>query len=473
MREYQMLIGGKWLSARENFEVRNPYNQETLGICPKASREDVEQAIASAVQGFKAMSRMPAHQRCAVLQKTSELIDANKEEIAAIIAGEAGKAWKYALGEASRAAETFKFASEEAKQSHGELVPMDASRGSENRFGFYQRVPIGVVIAISPFNFPLNLVAHKVAPAIASGNSVVLKPASYTPLTALKLGELMMQAGLPHGALNIVMGGGSTVGAWLVEHPEPAMVTFTGSPPVGQFIKERAGMKRVTLELGSNSAVIVEDGADLDYAVARCAMGSYANSGQVCIAVQRIYVNRKIYPTFLKKFIAATEKQVVGDPLDKNCDVGPMIEEKEAVRVEEWIKEAVARGAKIAAGGKRAGAVFEPTVLTEVKPDMKVMAQEIFAPVVCLVPYDDFDQAVCLADNSLYGLQAGVFTKDIGQAFKAIHGLNVGGVIINDVPTYRADHMPYGGNKLSGLGREGLKYAMEEMTNIKMVCFNL
>ncbi|RKY86071.1 aldehyde dehydrogenase [candidate division KSB1 bacterium] len=473
IKEYKMLIGGKWLSGKESFEVKNPYNNEVLGTVPKASKEDVEMAISSAEKSFKIMSEMPAHKRSSILQRTSELINDKKEEIAEIIAKEAGKAWKYAIGEASRAVETFKFASEEAKHIAGETVPMDASKGSENRFGFYIRVPIGIIGAISPFNFPLNLVAHKVAPAIAAGNTVVLKPASYTPLTAIKLGEIMIEAGIPDGALNIIMGGGSTVGTWLVESPKLAMITFTGSPPVGQFIKNRAGMKRVTLELGSNSAALIDEDADIDYAVQRTVMGSFANSGQVCISVQRIYIHKNIYDEFLEKFLDSTKKQVVGDPLDKNCDVGPMIDEGEAIRAETWVNEAVESGAKILTGGKREGAMFQPTVLTNVKPDMKVISSEIFAPVVSVIPFSDFDEAVKLVDDSIYGLQAGVFTKDVNKAFRAIKNINVGGVIINDVPTYRADHMPYGGNKLSGIGREGLKYAIEEMTNIKMVCFNL
>jgi len=474
VQEYKMLINGKWLTGQECFEVFNPYNNEVIGTVPKASKDDVENAIESARKAAGVMASMPAHQRSAILQKTSELIKANKNEIAEIIAKESGKAWKYAVGEAGRSVQTFKFASEEAKQSHGEIVPMDASKGSENRFGFFIREPIGIVGAISPFNFPINLVAHKVAPAIASGNSVVLKPASYTPLTALRLGEIMMEAGLPDGALNIIMGGGSTVGNWMVEDPRLAMITFTGSPPVGEFIKNKAGMKRVTLELGSNSAAVLdEDVYDFDFAVNRCVMGSYANSGQVCISIQRIFVHTKIYDTFLEKFVEATKKQVVGDPLDKRCDVGPMIDEGEAKRTEEWVNEAVEQGAKILTGGKRNRTVYEPTVLTNVKPEMKVVAQEIFAPVVSVMPFSDFSDALKMADDSIYGLQVGVFTKDVNKAFKAIKGVNVGGVIVNDVPTYRADHMPYGGNKLSGLGREGLKYAMEEMTNIKMVVFNL
>lgn len=472
-KEYKMLIDGQWLSGKELFEVRNPYNGNVLGTVPKATREDVDAAIQSAQRALEKMSGMPAHQRSKILETISHLIVQHKEELAAIIAQEAGKAWKYALAEVGRAVQTFKFAAEEAKQIHGETVPMDAGEGSENYLGFYLRTPVGVIGAISPFNFPLNLVAHKVAPAIAAGNTVVLKPASATPLTAIRLGELMLEAGLPAGALNIVFGSGSTAGEWLVTDPRLAMITFTGSPPVGKRIHQLAGLKKVTLELGSNSAVIIDEDANLDWAVPRCVMGSFANSGQICISVQRIYVHKKIEQQFLEKFLAVVEKQVVGDPMDKNCDVGPMINEKEAERAESWVKEAIQNGARILAGGTRQGAMFQPTVLTDVKPDMKVVADEIFAPVVSVVPFDDFAQAVRMVDDSKYGLQAGIFTTNIQRAFTAIKGINVGGVIINDVPTFRADHMPYGGNKESGIGREGLKYAIEEMTNIRMVCFRL
>jgi len=325
----------------------------------------VNRAIESAWQAFEIISSMPAHQRSKILEKTSELIIRHQEEITAIIASESGKAWKYAFSEVSRGVETFKFAAEEAKQIHGETIPMDASPSAENRMGFFIRMPIGVIGAISPFNFPLNLVAHKVAPAIAAGNSVILKPATATPLTALKMGELLMEAGLPDGALNIIMGGGSTVGDWLVTDPRLAMITFTGSPPVGKYIMSRGGLKKYTMELGNNSAVIICDDADIEKAVPRCVVGSFANSGQVCISVQRIYVHRSIEKEFTDRFVAAARKQVVGDPLDKNCDVGPMISIHEAERAEEWIKEAVDSGAVILTGGKRNGAMFEPTVLTK------------------------------------------------------------------------------------------------------------
>ena len=472
-KKYKMLINGKWLTSSDTIEVKNKFNKKVIGTIPKASKDDVNQAIKSAQDGFKVMSNMPAHQKSAVLEKTSALIDQHKEEIAGIIAMEAGKAWKYALGEVNRAVQTFKFASEEAKNIHGETVPMDAGVGGENKIGFFMRFPIGIVGAISPFNFPLNLVAHKVAPAIAAGNSVVLKPATTTPLTALRMGELLMEAGLPDGALNIIMGGGSTVGDWLVTDPRIAMVTFTGSPPVGKYIMSRGGLKKYTMELGANSAVILCDDADIDKAIPRCIIGSYANSGQVCISLQRIYIHKRVEQEFTEKFITAAKLLVVGDPVNKDCDVGPMIDIREAERVEMWIKEAVTDGAKIQIGGTRNGAMVQPTVLTNVKPEMKVVKDEIFGPVVSIIPFEDIDDVVHQVDDSKYGLQAGIYTSDISKAFKAVKEINVGGVIINDVPTYRVDHMPYGGNKESGIGREGLKYAVEEMTNIKMVCFNL
>jgi len=473
LKEYKTLINGKWLSGNETIDVINPYNQEILGTIPKATKDDVNAAIESAQHAFEIISTMPAHQRSKILERTSELIQKHQEEITTIIASESGKAWKYAWAEVSRGAETFKFAAEEAKQIHGETIPMDASPSGENRMGFFVRTPIGVIGAISPFNFPLNLVTHKVAPAIAAGNSVVLKPATTTPLTALKMAELLMEAGLPNGVLNIIMGGGSTVGDWLVTDPRLAMITFTGSPPVGKYIMSRGGLKKYTMELGNNSAVIICEDADIEKAIPRCVVGSFANSGQICISVQRIYVHQSIEREFTRHFVEATKKLVIGDPLDKNCDVGPMIDIREAERTEQWIHEAESNGAEILTGGKRNGAMFEPTVLTRVTPEMKVVSDEIFAPVVSIIPYADFDDMLRQVDNSRYGLQAGIYTQKIDYAFKAIKKINVGGIMINDAPIFRVDHMPYGGNKESGIGREGLKFAIEEMTNIRMVCFNL
>ena len=459
---------------RQGIEVINPYNESLIGVVPEASADDVGNAVVAArLQGFPVISGMPAYERSEILARTAEFILRDKEEIAGIIAGEAGKSWKYAITEAERSAETFKFASLEAKAGHGEIVPMDASPVSAGRFGFYIRVPIGVIGAITPFNFPLNLVAHKVAPAIAAGNSLVLKPASKTPLSAIKLAELLTEAGLPAGVLNLVVWSGATVGMQLVEDERLAMITFTGSPPVGREIKSRCGLKRVTLELGSNSPTIIDEDGDVDAAVARCVVGSFANSGQVCISVQRIFVHRHCYAEFIGKFVAATRKLKVGDPLDKSCDIGPMISRQELHRALSWLDEAKRLGARVEVGGEAIGNCLRPTILTGVTREMKVICSEVFAPIVSVLPYDSFEEALVMADDSLYGLQAGIFTRDINKAFMAIRRLDVGGVIINDIPTFRVDHMPYGGNKDSGLGREGVRYAMEEMTNIKMVCFNL
>jgi acyl-CoA reductase-like NAD-dependent aldehyde dehydrogenase len=470
---HKTLIGGKWKEGKELLGATNKYTGEVIGSVPLTDKETFEEAIRSAQDGFSLISSMPAYERSKILEKTSEKIEEQKEEITRIIAMEAGKAWKHAKAEVERAVQTFKFASEEAKSIHGETIPMDAAMGGEKRIGFYIRFPVGIVGAISPFNFPLNLVAHKVAPAIAAGCSVVLKPASMTPLTSLKLGEIMMEAGLPDGALNVIIGSGSTVGNWLVTDPRVSMITFTGSPPVGREIKEKSGLKKVTLELGSNSACIIDESADLDLAVPHCIVGSFAYAGQVCISVQRIYIHRKMFNQFTQRFLKGTEALKLGDPLDPETDVGPMITEGDAKRTESWVKEAFEGGAKILIGGKREKNFYYPTVLTNMKPEMKVMATEVFAPVVSFVPFDDFSDAVRMTDDSIYGLQAGVYTSDIEKAFQAVKGIKVGGVIVNDVPTYRADQMPYGGVKESGMGREGLKFAIEEMTDIKMVVFNL
>ena len=471
---YRVLIGGEWTGDDlPGIDVLNPFDDTLIGIVPEADPALVEKAVTAALEGFKVNSALPAWKRAEILEKTAGFMLRDKEEIAGIIAREAGKSWKFALAEAERTAETFRFASLEARNEHGEVIPMDASPVSAGRFGFYLRVPIGVIGAITPFNFPMNLVAHKVAPAIAAGNALVVKPATKTPLSLLKMAELLEEAGLPAGVLNIVIGSGKVVGNQLVKDDRLAMITFTGSPPVGRGIKELAGLKRVTLELGSNSPTIIDEDADLAKVVPRCVMGSFANSGQVCISVQRIFVHRKRYEEFLTKIVAATRQLVVGDPMDRRCDIGPMISNVELERALVWLEEAKALGARVETGGARIGNCLEPTILSGVTPEMKVMCSEVFAPIVSIVPFDTFEEALDMADASVYGLQAGIYTNDINKAFRAIKRLDVGGVIINDVPTFRVDHMPYGGNKESGLGREGIRFAMEEMTNIKMVCINL
>jgi len=471
-----MLIGGEWRTgAKKNKTIRvvDKYSDETIGTVPAASREDVQEAVRAAAEAFPRFSETPAHARSAMLARVSELLARDREQIAALISREAGKAWKYSAGEVDRAVETFRFAAEEAKRIHGETVPMDASTGGEQRMGFYLRTPIGVVAAISPFNFPLNLVAHKVAPALAAGNTVVLKPASTTPLTAVRLAELLVEAGVPAGAFNLIFGGGSTVGNWLVTDPRVGKITFTGSPPVGEQIMKVAGLKKVTLELGNNSGTIIEEDADLRKAVPRCVASAFANSGQVCISLQRLYLHERIAAAFTERFVEATGRLVVGNPLEKDCDVGPMIDAGEAARAEAWIREAVSAGARVLAGGRREGRMLEPTVLADVRPDMKVVCQEVFAPVVSLISYRDFEQALEMLADSEYGLQAGIYTRDIHKAFRAIQRIDVGGLMVNDTSIFRVDHMPYGGNRRSGIGREGVRFAIEEMTNLRMVCFNL
>ena len=468
-KSYKLFIDGKWESGKDAMAVIDKYTGETIGTVPVASKETVDRAIAAARAAFPAWSRTPAHKRFRILEKAANLIERSKEEIAGIICREAGKAWKYSLGEVSRAVETFQFSAEEAKRIHGETVPMDASTAGEGRIGYWLRCPVGVVAAITPFNFPLNLVAHKVGPALAVGNTLVLKPASTTPLTAIRLAEILEEAGVPAGVFNVVVGSGGTVGEWLTVDPRVAKITFTGSPPVGEEIIRKAGLKKVTMELGNNSGTIIEPDADLGAAVPRCVVSAFANSGQVCISLQRLYIHKSIAAEFTKRFLDETRKLKVGNPVEKDCDVGPMIDEKEAVRAENWVKEAVAQGAKVLIGGKREGRVMQPTVLVNVRPEMKVMCQEAFAPLVSLYEYESFDDAVRMVEDSPYGLQAGIYTNDLRKALLAVDRINVGGVMINDTSIFRVDHMPYGGNKMSGLGREGVRFACEEMTSIKMV----
>jgi acyl-CoA reductase-like NAD-dependent aldehyde dehydrogenase len=467
--EYKLLIDGQWVGDGPTLEVKNKYNGETVGVLPLARREDLDQAIAAAVSAREVMAEMPAHKRSAILLRTAALIRVRADDLAKTIAAESGKALKFARTEVDRAQSTFTIASEEAKRLHGETIPLDAVPAGEGYFGFWTRRPVGVIAAISPFNFPLNLVAHKVAPALAAGNTLVLKPATTTPLAAVKLCEILQEAGLPPGAINLVVGSGSTVGEWLVTDPRVDKITFTGSPDVGRHILSVAGIKKVTLELGNTSPVVIAPDADLDFVAKRCAVGAFYNSGQVCISVQRIYSQKQVYEPFSEKFIQATNAMIVGDPLDERVDVGPMIDSKEVDRIESWVKEAQASGAKVLTGGKRNGAVYYPTVLADVTAEMKVINEEVFAPVASVISCDDFDESLRQANDTKFGLQVGVFTKDIDRVLKAVRRLNFGGVIINDTPAFRADHMPYGGNRQSGLGREGVRFAMEDMTNIQMV----
>jgi len=471
--EYKLLIDGQWTGSGTPLEVKNKYDGRAVGVLPTATREDLNKALDAAERAEDVMADMPAHKRADILLRTAALLRERADDLAKTIAAEAGKALKFARAEVDRAASTFTIAAEEAKRLHGETIPLDAVPAGEGYFGFWTRRPVGVIAAISPFNFPLNLVAHKVAPALASGNTIVLKPASTTPLVAVKLCQILHEAGVPAGAINLVVGGGGTVGEWLITDERVDKITFTGSPEIGKHILSVAGIKKVTLELGNTSPVVVAPDADLDFVAKRCAVGAFYNSGQVCISVQRIYSEKKVYELFSEKFVKATEAMVVGDPLDERVDVGPMIDSKEVDRIEGWVKEAQGSGAKILTGGKREGTVYYPTVLTNVESDMKVVAEETFGPVASVISSDDFESALKQANDTKFGLQVGVFTNDVNRVLKAIKRLNFGGVIVNDTPNFRADHMPYGGNRQSGLGREGVKFAMEDMTNIQLVAIRL
>lgn len=473
-----MLINGQWREAQIGradsitINVLAPYDSRWIGSIPQASAKDVDDAIAAAETAFLKIKLSP-QERSEILSNTSSLIIENLEDLSRIIAEEAGKPVKDARIEVNRAAQTFLISAEEAKRVHGEVVPVEASKGSENRFAFTLRVPVGIVCAISPFNFPLNLVSHKVGPAIAAGNSVVLKPSSLTPFTAIYLGKLMMEAGLPPGYLNILFGPGHTVGERLLSDPRFALYTFTGSPSVGKRLREAIGLRRAILELGSNSATIIHRDADIQKAYQACVRAGFAYAGQVCISLQRILLHRDVTARFLDRFIPAVEALKSGNPLDEDTDVGPMINEDAAIRAEEWISEAVSKGAKLLTGGGRKGNMVQPTVLTNVDRGMKVVCHEAFAPVVTIQEYNTIDEAIKIVNDSEYGLQAGIFTSDIGVAFKAAKEVQVGGIMVNDTSMYRVDAMPYGGVKASGMGREGPKYAIEEMTDLKIVVFNL
>lgn len=466
-----LLIHGKWVGGETAFEVQDKYTGEIIGTVACAGTAELEAALASARLASAVIAGMPVHRRIVILEKASHLISERGETLADCIARESGKALKFARLEVERAVDTFRLAAHEAGRMHGESVALDAVKSGEGLVGFWRRRPVGVIAAITPFNFPLNLVAHKVAPALAAGNAVILKPAELTPFTAAHLCAILMEAGLPEGCLNLLHGPGQTVGDALVRDRRVDKVTFTGSAAVGRRILAAAGIKKVTLELGNSSPVVIAADADLRAAAEKCAVGANYCSGQVCISTQRILVEAGAADEFQALLKEATARLVVGNPLDEGVDVGPMILPREAERVERWVSEAVGAGARVVLGGRREGAVHWPTILDRVAPDMRVVRDEVFGPVVSVIPCRSFEEALARADDTEYGLQASVFTRDIDRAFQSVARLNFGGVIINDTPHLRPDHIPYGGNRQSGLGREGLRFAMEEMTNIQMIMF--
>ncbi len=471
--KYPLKIKG--ISNGELNEVKSPYSGEPFAAVEQADEKAIKQAITLAKETFdNVMSKMPAHRRSAILAKTAALLQEQHEDFAKTIALEGGKPLKDARIEVSRAIMTFTIASEETLRLDGEQIAMDRQPGNEGRIGMILREPIGVIGAITPFNFPLNLVAHKLAPAIASGCTVVLKPASQTPVSSLKLAEVLRQAGLPEGALVLTPCRGSK-GAALVSDPRIALLTFTGSQEVGWRLRgEIAPGTRIILELGGNGGLVVHNDADLTLAAKAAARGGYVNAGQTCISVQRIYVQEKAYDQFLSTFVDLVKNLKCGDPLDDTVDVGPMIDGGSVDKTVEWIEEAVKGGAKLLAGGKKkSNNVLEPTVLAETKPEHAVVCQEVFGPVVAVMKYKDIDEAIAKMNDSRYGLQAGVFTQNLEIAFKAARQIDAGGVMVNDAPTFRADHMPYGGRKESGVGLEGVRFAIAEMTQPKFICLNL
>ena len=469
----KMLIDGKWVDKDKKIEVTNPYDNSLVDTVPQASAEDMKAAIGAAVEGFRETRRLSTLDRIKILATTARLMEEKKEDLARTISSEGSKTIREARFEVGRAITTMTVSSEEARRVDGETLPFDSRPGSDNRRGYYYRFPIGVIGAITPFNDPLNLVAHKLGPALAGGNSVVLKPATVTPLVALKLGQMILEAGLPPKGLNIVTGYGHEIGDALVTDPRVRMITFTGGPEAGLDIVGKAGLKKIGMELGSNSAVIVMDDADLGRAVPSCVDGAFGCAGQNCIGVQRLFAHAKIFAEFCDKFVTQTKSLVVGPQHDEKTDVGPMITEGEAKRIEAWVQEAVSQGAKVLAGGVRQGSVYQPTVLVDAPLTSKVVAEEVFAPTVALFKFQDLSKVIEVINGSKYGLHAGIFTQNINNAFEAIEGIDVGGIMVNDTSDYRIDQMPFGGVKLSGLGREGIKFAISEMTEPKVVCFNL
>lgn len=472
VKDWPFYIDGKWMSDGERFDVLAPFDHSVVGSAWRGSPAHADSAVAAAVRGFQSTRKLPGFEKQRILRAISSGIRERREEFATLIAEEAGKPIKTARGEVDRGIFTFAVAAEEATRIGGEWLPLDWQASTADRAGIVRRFPLGPILAITPFNFPLNLVAHKVAPAIAAGCSIVLKPAPQTPLTSLLLAEVIAGTGFPPGGFNVLPLGNADAER-LVSDDALKMLSFTGSVPVGWSLKQKSGKKKVTLELGGNAAVIVHSDANVEDAADRCVAGGFAYAGQSCISVQRIYVQKFVHDRFLSRLLEGVSKLKTGDPLDESTDVGPMISEAAARRAETWISEALAAGAKLQSGGKRAGAVLAPTVLTDTKPNMKVSCQEVFAPVVSVDSYESFDDAIRMVNDSAFGLQAGVFTSNVKLLFQAFEQLEVGGVIADDMSSFRIDHMPYSGVKDSGAGREGLRYAIEEMTEPRILVMRL
>ena len=466
-----MLINGKLMEKSEKIEIRNPFNNEIIDTVPQGSHEDVQNALIAANRTKKTLNDLSSREISESLYEIHEELSKNSKSLAKLITLDCGKPIKDSIEEVNRSIQTILLSAEESKRVYGETIPMDACAGGENVVGFTMRLPLGVVAAITPFNYPLNLAIHKVAPAIAAKNSVILKPSMKAPLAALKLAEIM-DFYLPDGALNAVTGYGKAIGDEIVTSPIVNKISFTGSVKIGEHISKQAGMKKLTLELGGNDPLIVLEDADIEKAVEAAVRGSYLNAGQVCIGVKRIILDDKIADEFIQKFVNETQKLVTGDPMDPETDVGPLISKSAAIEVENRVNTAITEGAELLCGGKRKETLYMPTILDNVDSNMKIVQYETFGPVSPIIRINGIDEAIKVANNTRYGLQAGIFTDNINNAMKAIKEIEAGGVIVNKQSTYRMDNMPFGGCKMSGLGKEGIKYAMEDMTKTKMVVLN-
>ena len=467
----KILIDSKWIERDDKIGVYDPFDNSLIDHIPRANREDVNNVLKAAEKGCKIAKNLTIYERSQILYKTADILTNRTEEFAQLLARESSKTIREARKEVSRCVNTLRVSGEETKRIHGETIAFDSFPGGENRKGYYYRFPIGIILAITPFNDPLNLVAHKLGPAFAGGNSVILKPATVTPLSAIKLTEALLEAGLPPQVLQIITGHGVEIGEPLIKDERIQMLSFTGGITAGKKIVSIAGIKKLGMELGSNSPVIVWSDCDIDWAVESCVSGAFWAAGQNCIGVQRIYIHKKIYDEFKDKFINRAERLKVGNKLSEETDMGPMITATEALRVDNWIKDAIQSGATLLCGGQRKDAFISPTVLENVPKDCRIYCEEVFGPVVNLFRIDDFDEAIKEANSLEYGLHAAVFTKDINLAFKAAYEIECGGVMINDSTDYRLDSMPFGGVKNSGLGREGIKFALQEMTEPKVICF--
>ena len=468
----KMYINGAWTDKPEAVEVRNPFDGSVVDTVPRADEVDIQAALATAARGAEAVASMAAYERYGILHRAAELMEERIDDFGRTITLEEGKTYEEGRGEAARAIETMTLSAEEAKRLYGETLPLDGSSNGAGKFGFTLRVPCGVVVAITPFNFPLNLVCHKVGPALAAGNSVIIKPATDTPLSALKLTEVLLEAGIPPEAVQCITGPGRQIGEGLCSDPRVRKISFTGSRDVGEHICHVAGLKKVTMELGSNAPLIVMPDADLEKVAAATTATGFANAGQVCISAQRILVNQRVYGDFIDALTPKVDEIQTGNPVEDGVTMGPMIREADAVRVNEWILEATEQGARIVTGGTREGTMHAPTILADVDPKMRVSCDELFGPAVALTRFETIDEAIAMANDTNYGLSAALFTENLDWAIQFVRRVNSGNLMVNWGPQWRADLMPYGGLKESGMGKEGPKYAVEEMTELKNIVFH-